>query len=38
MSINAGAQEVIFTLCSCMRDPTRSLMLIKTGYTSDVFG
>ena len=32
MSINAGAQEVIFTLYSCIRDPTWSLMLIGTGY------
>ena len=32
VSINAGAQEVIFTLYSCIRDPTWSLMLIGTGY------
>ena len=32
VSINAGAQEVIFTLYSCIRDPTWSLMLIRTGY------
>ena len=32
MSINAGAQEVIFTLYSCIRDPAWSLMLIGTGY------
>ena len=32
MSINAGNQEVIFTLCSCIRDPAWSLMLIGTGY------
>ena len=30
--INAGAQEVIFTLYSCIRDPVWSLMLIGTGY------
>ena len=28
VSINAGAQEVIFTLYSCIRDPAWSLMLI----------
>ena len=32
MSINAGAQEVIFTLYSCIRDPAWSLILIGTGY------
>ena len=32
MSINAGAQEVIFTLYSCIRDPAWSLMLIGTCY------
>ena len=32
VSINAGAQGVIFTLYSCIRDPTWSLMLIGTGY------
>ena len=32
MSINAGAQEAIFTLYSCIRDPAWSLMLIGTGY------
>ena len=32
MSINAGTQEVIFTLYSCIRDPAWSLMLIGTGY------
>ena len=32
VSINAGAQEVIFTLYSCIRDPAWSLMLIETGY------
>ena len=32
VSINAGAQEVIFTLYSCIRDPVWSLMLIGTGY------
>ena len=32
LSINAGAQEVIFTLYSCIRDPVWSLMLIETGY------
>ena len=32
VSINAGAQEVIFTLYSCIRDPAWSLMLIGTGY------
>ena len=32
MSINAGAQEVILTLYSCIRDPAWSLMLIGTGY------
>ena len=32
MSINAGAQEVIFTRYSCIRDPVSSLMLIGTGY------
>ena len=32
MSINAGAQEVIFTLYSWIRDPVWSLMLIGTGY------
>ena len=31
-SINAGAQEVIFTLYSCIRDLAWSLMLIGTGY------
>ena len=30
--INAGAQEVIFTLYSCIREPTWSLMLIGTSY------
>ena len=29
---NVGAQEVIFTLYSCIRDPAWSLMLIGTGY------
>ena len=32
VSINAGAQEVIFTLYSCIRDPAWSLMLIGTSY------
>ena len=32
VSINAGAQEVIFTLYSCIRDSAWSLMLIGTGY------
>ena len=32
VSINAGAQEVNFTLYSCIRDPAWSLMLIGTGY------
>ena len=32
VSINAGAQEVIFTLYSCIRDPAWSLSLIGTGY------
>ena len=32
VSINAGAQEVIFTLYSSIRDPAWSLMLIGTGY------
>ena len=32
VSINAGAQEVTFTLYSCIRDPVWSLMLIGTGY------
>ena len=32
MSINAGAQEVIFTMYSCIRGPAWSLMLIGTGY------
>ena len=32
VSINAGAQEVIFTLYSCIRDLAWSLMLIGTGY------
>ena len=32
VSINAGAQEVIFTLYSCIRDSAWSLMLIETGY------
>ena len=32
VSINAGAQEVIFTLYSCKRDPAWSLMLIGTCY------
>ena len=32
VSINVGAQEVIFTLYSCIRDPAWSLMLIGTGY------
>ena len=32
VSINAGGQEVIFTLYNCIRDPTWSLMLIGTGY------
>ena len=32
LSINAGAQEVIFTIYSCIRDPAWSLMLIVTGY------
>ena len=32
VSINAGAQEVIFTLYSCIGDPGWSLMLIGTGY------
>ena len=32
MSINAEAQEVIFTLYSCIRDPVWPLMLIGTGY------
>ena len=32
VSINAGAQEVIFTMYSCIRGPAWSLMLIGTGY------
>ena len=32
VSINAGAQEVICTLYSCIRDLARSLMLIGTCY------
>ena len=32
VSINAGAQEVIFTLYSCIRDLVWLLMLIGTGY------
>ena len=32
VSIYAGAQDVIFTLYSCIRDPAWSLMLIETGY------
>ena len=32
VSINAGAQEVIFTLYSYIRDLVWSLMLIGTGY------
>ena len=32
VSINAEAQEVIFTLYSCIRDPAWSLMLIGIGY------
>ena len=32
VSINAGVQEVIFTLYSCVRDLAWSLMLIGTGY------
>ena len=32
VSINAGAQEVIFTLYSCIRDLAWSLMLIGAGY------
>ena len=32
VSINARAQEVLFTLYSCIRDPAWSLMLIGTGY------
>ena len=32
VSINVGAQEFIFTLYSCIRDPVWSLMLIGTGY------
>ena len=32
MSINAGAQEVIFTLYSYIRDLGWSLMSIGTGY------
>ena len=32
VSIDVGAQEVIFTLYSCIRDPAWSLMLIRTGY------
>ena len=32
MSINLEAQEVIFTLYSCIRDPVWPLMLIGTGY------
>ena len=32
LSINAGAQEVIFTLYSCIRDPAWSFLLIGTSY------
>ena len=32
MSVNARAQEVIFTLYSCICDLVWSLMLIGTGY------
>ena len=32
ISINAGTQEVILTLYSCIRDPAWSLMLIGTDY------
>ena len=37
VSINAGAQEVIFTLYSYIRDPAWSLMLIGTGYIQVVY-
>ena len=37
VSINAWAQEVIFTLYSCIRDPAWSLMLIGTGYIQMMF-
>ena len=37
MSINAGAQEVIFTLYSYIRDPAWSLMSIGTGYIQGMY-
>ena len=37
MSINAGVQEVIFTMYSCIRDHVWSLMLIGTGYVQVMY-